>query len=164
MISDALLQGEIDWLLDNGVPLKALIEPDLLYTVYGQKAKDGRFEPDEEGARFLVLESNHYDTVYWQFKSGDIAVDSGRAFALSEWRIDDPWTYTFDGWLEIFPSPLEWLRQERKGIVVLDWFRAFDRLRDCPRILVPPTLLETYRKHMRPRLPKLRVAEQEAMA
>jgi len=98
------------------------------------------------------------DIVFWQKETGKIAIWTGRAFALGEEIIWDASTYSFDCALNIFSDPLDWLRARRDGIVVLDWYRAFDRLRDAPRIAVTEDILPLYRRHMKPlRTPRLLV-------
>jgi hypothetical protein len=79
--------------------------------------------------------------------------------------MDDASTYAFDCALNIFSSPLDWLRAERDGIVVIDWSRAFDRLRDAPRITIAEELLPLYRRQMKPRsMPELFVIQAERRA
>ena len=65
-------------------------------------------------------------------------------FALGEEQIDNTGLYSFEGCLSIHANPLEWLRASRDGIFVLDWCRAFDRLRYCPRIAVHQPCLAQY--------------------
>ena len=50
------------------------------------------------------------------------------------------------------------------GIVILDWSRAFDRLRDAPRIAMGESLLPLYKQHMRPcRMPEVFGLDDEVM-
>jgi len=145
-----------NWLLNAGVPAETLTRLTPLHVATGRRAKDGIFE-DAEGDRsktegghgFLVFEEAE-DLVFWQPRTGEIATALNRAFALGEDNIYNPGTYSFDCHLNIFPDPLEWLQNRCDGCVVLDWSRAFDRLRDCPRIAISESLLFLYRRHMRP--------------
>lgn len=148
-------QRELDAFLGAGVSVQALIRPEPMRIAHGDKAHDGRFEPDTSGARWFAFEEGE-DIVFWHWKTGAIAARSGRAFALGEEIVDRAATCAFDCALNLFASPLEWLQAERDGIVVLDWRRAFDRLRDSPRIAVAEEILPLYRRHMKPaRMPEL---------
>lgn len=69
-----------------------------------------------EGPQWLVFAEEH-DLVFWQPVTGEIATDAGRAFALGEEAIGNPATTAFDRWLNIYADPLEWLRNDRRGIV-----------------------------------------------
>ncbi|WP_287205134.1 hypothetical protein [Mesorhizobium sp.] len=87
---------------------------------------------------------------------GKFATYANRAFALGQAVIDEAATYSFDCALNVFDNPISWLLAKRDGIVVLDWTRASDRLRDAPRIALAESLLPLYRRHMEPaRTPEL---------
>lgn len=146
-----------DWLRRAGVHTDVITTVMPIRVARGSVAEDERFDDDPEGAAFLVFEEAD-DLVFWQPRTGQIGTRHGSAFALGEAAILDPATYSFDGNLNIFTDPLEWLLSGADGIVVLDWSRAFDRLRDCPRIAIAEDLLFLYRRHMKPaRLPELSV-------
>ena len=152
-----LTQIQIDWLLRRGVSPEAMLQPTHLGVAHGNKTKAGIFEAETEGPTWFAFEEP-YDVVFWNPKDGAIAYDTGRAFALGEPLIDDPWSTAIDCWLKIFADPLQWLQHERRGLVVLNWSMAFDKLRDVPRIAVAEDILPTYRKMMRPpRMPTLAV-------
>ena len=130
--------------------------PTSTWTATGICAEDGRFE-EGEGRPFLMFEEE-YDFVFWQPRTGELATEMGRSFALGEELIDNPGTTALDQWLNIFADPLQWLQHERNGIVVLNWGDAFERLRDVTRIAVAETILSTYQKHMKPKhMPRLAV-------
>lgn len=94
--------------------------------------------------------------IFWNPVTGGIGTDTGRAFALGEDLIDHPATTAFSRWLNIYPDPLEWLRNNRRGIVVIRCELAFDKLCYVPRIAVAEALLPTYRKMVKPRhMPRL---------
>ena len=61
----------------------------------------------------------------------------------------------FDKSLYIHGSPWGWLQDRARGIYIIDWPQAFDRLRDVPRLAVAEPLLGLYQNHMRPKLPEL---------
>jgi hypothetical protein len=157
---DAYPSIEIDgyrWLFQAGVPVRTLMDLTPIRKAIGTIATDGRFEDDPAGQTFLVFPEAE-DAVFWQPRAGKLATWNGRAFALGEDAIYNPGTYAFDCNLSVFSDPLEWMRSRCDGIVVLDWSRAFDRLRDCPRIAVAEPLLFQYRRAMKPpRLPDVLV-------
>ena len=120
-----------------------------------ERAKDGRFDENPDGPEWIASEEVH-DWVFWQPLTGEIATDTGRAFALGEELIDNPATTAFDQQLNIYADPLQWLKNEGRGIVVVNWKFAFDRLRDVTRVAVAEELLGTYKRCMRPlHMPKL---------
>ena len=130
----------------------------------GAKASDGLFEHADGGERWYAFEEDE-DFVFWHREHGALATYANRAFALGENVIHQASTYAFDCRLNIFASPLDWLRAGRDGIVVLDWIRAFDQLRDAPRIAIAESLLPLYRRHMRPaRMPELFVISEKERA
>jgi len=148
-------QAQLDWLLRSGVTIDALIQPSIMQTALGARAHDGRFECLASGPTWMAFEEAE-DWVLWQPRTGEIATYEGRAFALGEDNISNPGTFMFDCCLNIFADPFDWLRAKRDGIVVLDWCRAFDRLRDCPRVSVAEELLPEYLRHMKPsRMPEV---------
>jgi len=137
------------WLLNQGVSIETLIGLTPLRTMRGVVADDGRFDEDPEGEMFLAFPEAE-DVVFWQPRTGELATWNGRCFALGQASIDNPGTYSFDCHLNIFGDPLDWFRAGRDGCVVLDWSRAFDWLRDCPRIAVAEEVLSQFEKHMQP--------------
>ncbi|MEX0406767.1 hypothetical protein ABGN05_13930 [Aquibium sp. LZ166] len=154
---EGLKQTEIDWLVRQGVTVPAMVKRTTIRSTTGVKAADGRFEFEEAGDRWLAFEQED-DVIFWQPRVGAVATYAGRDFALGEDVLDDAATYAFDYSLNILADPLDWLRANRNGIVVLDWSRAFDRLRDAPRIALAEQLLPLYRRHMKPlRMPDLMI-------
>lgn len=152
-----LTQIQIDWLLSQGVTPTAIVNPSSIWSAIGTRHEDGRFDANPEGQIWLAFEEP-MDWIFWQPRTGELATEEGRSFALGEDWIDSPSTCALDGWLSIFGDPLEWLRHDRRGIVVLDWRLAFDRLHWVTRIAVAETLFTTYRRMMKPpRMPKLAV-------
>ena len=146
---------ELAWLIREGVPGLALARPTPIMVATGSKTHDGIFEHAEHGERWIAFEQED-DFVFWHARRNAFATYSNRAFALGEEAIDNPGTYAFEGALNIFASPLDWLRAGRDGIVVVDWSRAFERLRDAPRITIVEGLLPLYKRHMRPpRMPEI---------
>lgn len=150
-------QEELDWILAQDVSTTALVRPLAMKVAAGDLGQDGHFEADDSGPRWLAFQQEH-DLVLWQPRRRLLVAEWRRSFALGEDIVDNPGTYAFDCNLNIFAEPLEWLRANRDGIVIIDWSRAFDRLRDVPRIAIAETLLPTYRRFMKPgRMPELLV-------
>ena len=157
-----LKQEQIDWLLTRGVLPAALIQPSSIMTCRGERARDGRFDENHEGPQWFVFEEQ-YDLVFWNPATGEIATDTGRAFALGEDLIYNPATTAFDCWLNLYSDPLEWLCHKRKGIVVIKHGWAFDKLRDVLRVAVVEAMLPVYRKMMKPpHMPQLAVIPNSA--
>ncbi len=132
-----LRQSHIAWLIKNGVTMEAACWP---------------------VAIMLADHDTFYfgdDDAFWNPKTGKV---TGH-FCLGADNILDADQYSFDGALQIYETPLAWLKSNRNGIVVIDWSQIFHQLRDCPRLQIPKALMPVYRKHMRvPRLPDVRIA------
>lgn len=170
-MSDMMSTAPIDWRMfnwfaDQGVPRETLFQMITLRTVRGIKAADGCLDADETGQLFVAFyEDAPEDCVCWCPRTNELATLFGRAFALGEDNIKDASTYSFDSHLHLYPDVLSWLRDGGRGVVVLDWSRAFDRLRDAPRIAVSERLLPTYRNAMQPsRMPELSVISSMRLA
>lgn len=153
---EILHQTQIDWLVRQGVPPRAIIIPDSLMLARGRRARDGIFEPDDGGDFWLTWPQGD-DRIFWRPKTGEIATEWGRTFAIGEDVVDNPGTTALGSWLKIYADPLSWLRANRNGLVVLRWEWAFEWLRDVQRIAVAEEVLPLYKRHMRPRLPELAV-------
>lgn len=156
---DCPSQAALDAFRQGGVDIMALATPSAMQIARGYVAHDGLFEPDAGGDEWLAFRDNRADDiVFWRRETGALVSWSGRVFALGQDVIDEATTYSFDCALNVFFDPLDWLRSRRDGIVVLPnaWPKAFDRLRDCPRIALAESMLPLYRRHMQPaRLPEL---------
>ena len=149
-------QNQIDWLLSQGVPPLAI-----------GSAENAPLKRSNQGIVILIEdEAGPTDCATWSLRDGGaITLLTGAGFALGEYQIHNPGIYSFDGCLQLHDDPLSWLRANRDGIVVIDWSRAFDRLRDCPRISVCPSMRETYRQFMKPRhMPELFVRLEDRSA
>lgn len=154
---EPLSEAQTKWLSTKAVPPRALQEPTPILSAAGRRLKEGYFEPTPEGRKWLVFQEE-LDLVYWQPGTGEIASDTLRAFALGEENLQNPWATALDRYLNVFEDPLEWLRDSRRGIVIIKWKEAFDRLRDCPALAIPEALISKYKRFMRPPfLPRLAV-------
>lgn len=145
------------WVHPSSLPTRA----ELLSSgiAYGYRGDDGRFERDRNGQTWLAF-AEPDDTVYWHPQTGQVATYYGRAFALGELTITNAATYALDDSLKIFGSVAQWIAANGKGIFVLDWRHAFDRLRYAPRVEVDEQVEALYRRHMKPRLPVMQVNRQ----
>ena len=134
---EGLPQSRLDWLLKaEKIPIATLMAPSLVTATRGVAAHDGRFDYHPRRPPDWLAFEEEEDFVFWlPGQSHTFATAEGRAFALGEANITNSGTYCFDGWLQVFPEPLAWLKAARKGIVIVDWQRVFERLRDVPRIL-----------------------------
>ncbi|MEP7241430.1 MAG: hypothetical protein ABI697_11135 [Devosia sp.] len=96
------------------------------------------------------------DIVLWHLPTGELSTMHGRAFALGEDNLSNAASFAFDCSLHICETPFNWLLDRGRGVVVLDWSRAFDRLRNAPRLAIAEPLLPTYRSAMKPKfMPEL---------
>ena len=141
-------QKQIDWLLALG---------------------SGGNPPLKRSADGIVIlvedEAGAIDCATWSLQTGsEITLMTVAGFALGEDQIGNPGVYSFGGSLRIYETPLEWLQSDRNGIVVLDWQKAFDRLRYVPKVTVPETLLHTYRQAMKPAVPSVLVVTERIAA
>ncbi len=159
-----LKQPMIDWLLSKSVSPDAIIKPTPIMTAKGSKAHDGIFEEAFDGLPWLAFEEDA-DLVYWRPKTGELATECGRTFALGQDLASNPYICGMGTWLNIYADPISWLRNDRSGLVILRWEWCFEFLRDVARIAVEEPLLAKYRKHMRPpHLPELAVLPSERRA
>ncbi|MBX4989386.1 hypothetical protein [Rhizobium lentis] len=152
-----LLQRHLDWLNGSGVPLRAIIRPEPIRLAHGFNGPDGLFDPDESGPAWFAF-AEVGDVIFWRPENDELARWTGRAFALGEQAVDNAGTYSLGHCLHVHRSPLHWLKAGRDGVVVIDWRRAFDELRHCPRVAVHEALLPVYTRHMRPaRMPQVSI-------
>jgi len=148
-------QEKIDWLLAHDVPPLAL-----------GSGNNPPLKRSDAGIVILIEdEAGAIDCATWSLQNGgEITLLTCAAFALGEEQISNPGAYSFDGSLRIHETPLQWLQADRSGIVVVDWRKAFDRLRHVPKLTVPESLLRTYRQAMKPAGPQVLVATERLAA
>lgn len=143
-----LRQEHIDWLLRSGVSIDAMIHPEAIRLAHGY-AEKGLFVRDPAGDPWLAF-SEERNVAYWQPRSGELALEVRGAFALGEEAIGLPETYSFDCYLNVFGSPLDWLRAGRDGIVVIDWSLTWQRLHGVPRVALAECVVFLFRRHFKP--------------
>ncbi|EGE59345.1 UNVERIFIED_ORG: hypothetical protein GGI63_005946 [Rhizobium esperanzae] len=155
-----LLPRHVNWLLACGVPWDAIIKREPIRLSHRFCSSDGFFEPEDGGPAWFVF-AEREDAIFWRPETDELARWTGRSFALGEQAVDAAGTCSFGHSLNIYTNPLRWLKAGRDGIVVADWRRAFDRLRQVPRIAVEEELLPVYMENMKPdRMPSLFVLRQ----
>jgi len=115
----------------------------------GVRASDGCFEHDETGPEWVGFREPE-DMVFWCPSTGEVATFFNRAFALNEAAIDNPGTFALDGRLHIHATVGRWITAEGRGIFVIDWKRAYQRLKDAPRLRIDEAVVWTYQRHMVP--------------
>ena len=140
MMSEPIPWRLVRHLIDQGMPT------DMAPLMVGLRVLDGRMAFYEEADRDLVL---------WHPETGELNSAEGRAFALGGDNVHAG-AGVFDH-LRIHASPLDWLRDRGRGILIIDWQQTFDRLRDVPRVAVAEVVLPQYRQAMKARLPHLSV-------
>jgi hypothetical protein len=136
-----LTQEEINSFVQLGIPGLALVKPLCLAAADVSFGIRGRFEFESEAndklvSAMIIPAIGHgglIDLIAWLPKSGALASWLGAAFCLGDERqIDGP--YLGDP-LQVWRSPVSWLKAERRGIVIVEKSRASDRLRDVPELL-----------------------------
>ena len=147
---------QIQWLTSRGVGFNALWSPWPIGAT--RVAFDGdRFDQDPKGKNALTFvcfdRGEPIDIVAWQPKTGEIATYEGRAVFLGD--EDDcfnPATWFGGDDLLIHASPLEWLKADREGFVILDEARAAPYLAPCRSVFcADPALAARVRKIIRPK-------------
>lgn len=126
---------ELLWLLDQGIP------DETLWPIAGATVafNGSTFEPDPNGVRALIFRATDrgdvIDLVAWSPRSGKLASWRGQAFCLGdEDAIWNPATWFDSSAIKVHRSPLEWLRSNREGIVIVNSSRVYEKLRHCPRL------------------------------
>ncbi len=123
----ALKQREVDELVRQGVPAAALTTPTPIRAGYIVWVAADRFEFEHhvtygrpERAFLLLVEDSDdapLDVVAWQPQTGRLGSWLGRAWGLGEGTIYQP--RIFSDALPVWRTPLEWLRANRCGVVIL---------------------------------------------
>jgi hypothetical protein len=130
---------QLEWLFKMGVPPDAMAEPWPLKSARVRFENGGGFAFDRDGQHAIILlAEDHGDTidlVAWQPKSGGVASWRRAAFCLGD--VSDcfnPGTWFAGSGLRVHADPLDWLRYDREGIVILRREFAYAYLRRVPRL------------------------------
>ena len=131
-----LKQTELDFLLNDGMIRSAPLLP------HGRCERHAAMSSTMDGLSPIpvVIDGSHSKS--WPSMTScsgiveTVVLGAGRErrSPLARNASTIPSTFAFDCGLNIFASPIDWLRARRDGICVIDWTRAFERLRDAPRI------------------------------
>jgi hypothetical protein len=129
---------DIRLLLDHGVDGDAMTQP---YPIGAANVHfDGNtFDIDPRGQRALTFRAEDrgevIDLIAWSPISGELASWRGIAFCLGDLdQIFNPATYFMGGVLRLHRSPLEWLRANRDGILIVQPQLAYACLRNACRL------------------------------
>jgi hypothetical protein len=143
-----LHQKAIDWFTENGVNGLALakttwghfdfVNIDEIVRLLRKTFEFGRYKRNAEttpACTFLVRDQfvEPMDIVAWQATTGRVATWLGRAALIGEDQLFAP--RLVEG-LQVHETPLEWFRERRAGVVVIDKNRAVAKLRDAAPLLV----------------------------
>jgi hypothetical protein len=142
-----LHQKAIDWFTGNGVS-----GPALATTMWGhldfvciddivwlprntfEFSRHKKAAEISSACTFVVRDQflDPFDIVAWQVTTGRIATWLGRAALMGEDQFFAP--RLAEG-LQVHETPLEWFRERRAGVVVIDKVRAAPKLRDAAPLL-----------------------------
>lgn len=136
-----LLPRERADLIRAGVPERALDEPSPIRAAYVVWTQASRFAfeqhepPSARGQRafvFLVedVAGDPADIIAWQPATGRIGTWCGIAWGLGEFEALAPRMAEHDG-LPVYRDPIDWLRADRRGVVILRPRLAADYLCDA---------------------------------
>jgi hypothetical protein len=138
--SGSLDQSLLDFFIREGVSIEALTRPYMVAADTVTFNPDGTYDRGPDGRLTAVIipvlgiRGRVIDLCAWRHGSGRLGTWLGHAFALGEGQIHQAATYAFDRGLVVHRTPLGWLRAGRRGIVIIDEPRAYERLAHVPRL------------------------------
>jgi hypothetical protein len=151
----------IGWLLDQGVTEQAMLAP---WPIAGAKVRffdTGTFDVDADGIPAVTFRAAAPpdDLIAWSPKSGKIGSWRGTAAFLGDpEQIDNTATYFAGGKLTIHKSPLEWLKANREGLVIVRPELAYVYLRNVPRVFIEDlSLARNFKAWVQPPKPTVRI-------
>jgi hypothetical protein len=131
-------QQTIDWLADEGVSAHAMSMPWSVMMARVRFGRDGRFNVDADGVSvlsFAIIDHGEIvDIACWHVESGRLATWFGRGCCLGEGQVHQSASYMFGASLPVYRRPLSWLRNNRRGIVIVDARFAYATLAHVPRL------------------------------
>jgi hypothetical protein len=143
----ALHQKALDWFTESGVNGLALaktswghldfVNLDDIVWLPRKTFEFARYKKTDDtttACTFLVRDQfvEPLDIVAWQATSGRVATWLGRASMMGE---DQLFAARPVEGLQVHETPLDWFRQHRAGVVVIDKIRAASKLRDAAPLL-----------------------------
>jgi hypothetical protein len=130
--------AQIEWLLDQGISPEVLGAEPIAAT---RVCFDGRFFiPDPDGDKALIFRATDrnevVDLVAWAPMSSKIGSFLGHAFCLGDQdQLFNPASWFAGGGLHIHKTPFEWLKADRRGVVIVDPSQAYACFRHVARLV-----------------------------
>jgi hypothetical protein len=152
-------KAQIGWLLDHGISVETLEAEPCSIAATTVRFEGRFFIPDPDGEKALIFRATDRDEVIdliaWSPRTDQLGSFLGLAFCLGDQdQLHNPASWFAGGGLNIYRSPLGWLRGNRRGIVIVDAQQTYAMLRHVPRLLVDNIAHgEQVKRWMRP--PKL---------
>jgi hypothetical protein len=159
----------LNWLARQGVPVEALFYAPAIRAAHVRFDHRGQYTPHVLGELALILpvldRGGVVDWCAWAIHSGTIATRLGGGAILGGDLVGRD---TGDGVtvpaLPVLPSPIDWLRARRRGLVILDYGRAAFDLAGVTIIAADHQHAANLRRAIRVPLPVVRVRIVERLA
>ena len=144
---------EIAWLLQQGISEPAMITPPVVLAANVVFLDGNTFDFDAGGVRaFIFREPN--DLIAWRPASKRVATWRSSAFALGEDAIWNPASYFMGTALRVHRTPLEWLKADRDGIVIVKPELTHAYLRDADISFADDLYARQVKRWREPPLPR----------
>jgi len=128
-------EAEILWLFDQDVSDTAILLPTPIRAANVVFLDGNTIDFDSGGVRaFRFKEFDSDDLIAWNPKRNALATWRGAAFALGQDAIWNPASYFMDSALRVHRTPLEWLKADRDGIVIVQQDLTYAYLRNVRRL------------------------------
>ncbi len=138
---DGFTEFEVKWLTKRGMKFDAL---------WGRWPVGATTLDGVRYLAFMTFDGEYpVDIDLWQPRTGELRAYSGRAVFLGDLEeVMNSATYFADGYLIIHADPLEWLRANREGVVIVNEKLAGAYLRDRPGVFCPDPEVAKKLKHL----------------
>jgi hypothetical protein len=139
-------ENQILWLLDQGIDADAITDPYPIGTAR-VSFQGNVFDVDPtDGVHALTFRCSDHDAIIdliaWQPESGRIGSWCGVGFCIG--AVDDIWnpgTYFGGTALRIHATPIEWLKANREGIVIVHPKLTHAYLANAPCVVLPDEVM-----------------------
>jgi hypothetical protein len=114
----------LQWLLAQGVTISALSAPWAVRATVAIFSAPGRYTAaliGEPAFVFAMLDRGIVDLAAWAPATGQIGARLGRGWAIGQGQLGTDGIGITGAPLPIFRTPLGWLKNHRRGIVIIDW-------------------------------------------